>query len=154
MTRGRIFVGLILLSVACGDGRAPETTGRAETLAVQTLSQQAFLSEPPEDALLLDVRTPGEYAAGHVGGALNVPHDQLAARLAELGDSRTRPVVVYCKSGRRAGMAADVLLGAGYSRVFHLEGDMNGWQACGLPTVSGASPGEPASPPRGPAPPG
>jgi phage shock protein E len=83
--------------------------------------------------LVLDVRAPEEYAVGHIPGAINIPHDQAAARLEELRSYRDREIVLYCKSGRRAGIAADVLAQAGFSRLRHLAGDMPGWSAQGLP---------------------
>jgi rhodanese-related sulfurtransferase len=83
---------------------------------------------------VLDVRTPEEFAAGHVPGAINVPHDQVEARLPELQTKLGgKDVVVYCRSGRRAGMALSVLEQAGFRRLGHLEGDMNAWSAAGRP---------------------
>jgi hydroxyacylglutathione hydrolase len=80
---------------------------------------------------VLDVRTPQEFAAGHVPGAVNVPHDELPSRLAEV--PRDKDVVLYCRSGRRSALAADVLAANGYTRVSHLEGDMNAWVERGRP---------------------
>jgi phage shock protein E len=106
---------------------------QADTSAATDISQEEFLSSPPEGAVILDVRTEGEFGSGHVPGAVNIPHDELASRLSELA-STDQPVVVYCRSGKRAGMASEVLVAAGYTQVLHLEGDMNEWQANGLPT--------------------
>ena len=61
---------------------------------------------------LLDVRTPAEFAAGHVPGAVNVPVDELRGRLGEL--PRDRPVVAYCQVGQRGYLATRVLLQAGF----------------------------------------
>jgi len=100
------------------------------------MSQEALLehqSKHPKHLLVLDVRTPQEYADGHVPGAVNVPYDQLASRLAEV--PKDKDVVLYCKSGRRAGIAADVLAANGYTRLSHLEGDMNAWVEKGRPVV-------------------
>lgn len=84
--------------------------------------------------LVLDVRSEKEYAGGHVPGAVNIPHNQLEARLSEIGSSREQPIVLYCESGRRAGMAAATLQEAGFSSVQHLTGDMSAWRNTGLPT--------------------
>jgi rhodanese-related sulfurtransferase len=84
--------------------------------------------------LILDVRTQAEFSSGHVPGAVNIPHDELAMRLSDLDSETDRPVVVYCRSGKRAGLASTVLLEAGYTNVLHLDGDMNAWKASGLPT--------------------
>jgi rhodanese-related sulfurtransferase len=84
--------------------------------------------------LILDVRTPEEFARGHVPGALNINIDELAQRIDELSGHRADEVVVYCERGPRALKAADVLADADFSSVRHLEGDMSGWRAAGLPT--------------------
>jgi rhodanese-related sulfurtransferase len=104
--------------------------------AVTPMSQEALLehqSKHPDHLFLLDVRTPQEFAEGHVPGAVNVPYDQLASRLAEV--PKDKDVVLYCKSGRRAGIAADVLAANGYTRLSHLEGDMNAWLEKGRPVA-------------------
>lgn len=64
-------------------------------------------------ALLLDVRTQSEYREGHLPSALNIPVQELSARLSEVGPTR-RPVVVYCRSGGRSAQAAALLKQAGY----------------------------------------
>lgn len=75
-------------------------------------------------ALLLDVRTPDEYAAQHVPGASNIPVDQLPARLAEVGPA-SRPIVVYCRSGARSARAAAFLRASGYD--VHDIGGLHAW---------------------------
>jgi phage shock protein E len=115
---------------------AAATTPAPAAVVVAPLSQEALLeqqSSHPEHLFVLDVRTPQEYADGHVPGAVNVPYDQLASRLAEV--PQDKDVVLYCKSGRRAGIAADVLAANGYTRLSHLEGDMNAWLEKGRPVA-------------------
>jgi rhodanese-related sulfurtransferase len=76
-------------------------------------------------ALLLDVRTPGEYGMGHIEGAKNIPVDELGRRIPEVG-AKDRPVVVYCRSGARSARAVAMLKQAGYARVEDL-GPMSRW---------------------------
>lgn len=66
-------------------------------------------------AQLVDVRTPGEYAEGHLRGAKNIPVQDLAGRLAQL--DKSKPVVVYCRSGARSAQARSILQGAGFADV-------------------------------------
>ncbi len=73
----------------------------------------------PGSAFLLDVRTATEFAAGHIPGAVNVPVDELRARLSEV--PRDRPVVTYCQVGQRGYLATRILLSAGY-KVSNLGG--------------------------------
>lgn len=77
-------------------------------------------------ALLLDVRSPDEFAAAHLPGAMNVPVQVLEDRLAELGH-KERPVVIYCASGIRSASAARLLKAAGFRDVHDL-GGMRRWQ--------------------------
>jgi rhodanese-related sulfurtransferase len=84
---------------------------------------------------VLDVRSPEEFAAGHVPGAVNIPHDQVASRLAEI--PKDKEVVLYCRSGRRSGLAAEALEANGYKDLRLMQGDMPGWEKAGLP-VEGA----------------
>jgi phage shock protein E len=136
---GALWVAFSALAVAGGEPAvAPTATKPAATAPVAAvatpMSQEALLqhqSQHPDHLYLLDVRTPQEYADGHVPGAVNVPYDQLASRLAEV--PKDKDVVLYCKSGRRAGIAADVLAANGYKRLSHLEGDMNAWVEKGRP---------------------
>ncbi|MCH9682349.1 MAG: rhodanese-like domain-containing protein [Deltaproteobacteria bacterium] len=79
-----------------------------------------------EGAVLLDVRKPNEFAEGHVEGAVSIPHDHVAARIPEIialanGD-QTKPIVVYCRAGGRAGIAKQALLDAGFVNVSNLGG--------------------------------
>ena len=77
-----------------------------------------------QGALLLDVRTTDEFRSGHVDHAKNIPVQELASRLREVGPT-SRPVVVYCRSGGRSAAAAQVLREAGY-QVKDL-GPMSAW---------------------------
>ncbi len=71
-------------------------------------------------ARVVDVRTPAEFAEGHVPGALNVPFDEIARRAGEVGPPGA-PVVLYCRSGRRSAIAAETLRGLGYTKVYDLQ---------------------------------
>jgi len=81
--------------------------------------------------LILDVRSPQEYAEGHIPDAINIPHDQLGSRLAEIGSHKNKEIVLYCGSGGRVVTSANTLRAAGFSKLLHLDGDMNGWRSNG-----------------------
>ncbi len=76
-----------------------------------------------DGALLLDVRTNGEFASGHIDGAKNVPLHELGSRLEKL--SKKSPVVVYCRSGARSARAARILQKAGFA--VHDLGPLHAW---------------------------
>jgi rhodanese-related sulfurtransferase len=103
-------------------------------LAVMLLLSRMFLGkvEPTKarelvaaGGTLVDVRSPQEYSSGHIPGALNIPVQQLADRMRELGET-SRPVVVYCASGMRSASARSMLRRAGFQHVHDL-GAMRRW---------------------------
>lgn len=87
---------------------------------------------------LIDVRSAGEFATGHLPGAINIPLEQLLARAADL--DAAAPVVLVCQTGVRARMAADRLQPRGL-RTQLLEGGTAAWIAAGHPVVSSAATG-------------
>ncbi|MBM3260181.1 MAG: rhodanese-like domain-containing protein [Candidatus Sericytochromatia bacterium] len=92
----------------------------------------AWRVQHPE-AVLVDVREPAEFAEGHVEGAVLAPLGTLGAWAAQ--HPKDRPVVLVCKSGRRATKAAEQLGAAGFKALVHLEGGMEAWKAAGLPVA-------------------
>lgn len=69
------------------------------------------------DQVWIDVRTPEEYAAGHLSEALLIPHEQMAELISAKVSDKNTDIHLYCRSGRRADVARDVLLQMGYNRV-------------------------------------
>ena len=65
----------------------------------------------------IDVRTPEEFNEGHLQGAVNVPHDQIASQIARISPDKKAPVNLYCRSGRRAEAALEELKKLGYTNV-------------------------------------
>ncbi|MDM7861798.1 rhodanese-like domain-containing protein [Alteromonas sp. ASW11-36] len=107
-------------------------------LSLTVIAEEAVDIKPAEllqadtsEWLIIDVRSAEEYAEGHVPGAINIPHTDMAAQMSTIQTYKDKPVVVYCRSGYRAGKAADVLIEADFSDVRHLEGDIMGWRNAG-----------------------
>jgi len=89
------------------------------------------------DALVLDVRDTGDYAAGHVTGARHIPESQLADRIKELEKYRSRPIIVSCRTGSRAPAVAGMLRKRGFAEAFALRGGVAAWQQASLPLEKG-----------------
>jgi rhodanese-related sulfurtransferase len=70
-------------------------------------------------ALLIDVRTPGEFSGGHVKGAINIPVGGIATGIQKKAKDKSKPIIVYCHSGARSGAAKKALLSAGYTNVIN-----------------------------------
>lgn len=91
-------------------------------------------SQVDDDAYLLDVREPDEWAAGHAPGAHHLPMMQVPARMAEI--PADRDVVVVCRSGGRSAQVVSYLLGNGWDNVHNLDGGMHSWAASGRDVVT------------------
>ena len=91
----------------------------------------------PDGAVVVDVREPGEYAAGHVPGAVLIPLAVLPVRAHEL--PRNRRLHVICASGGRSAQAAEWLAAAGWDAV-SVAGGTAAWQRAGYPVITGNQP--------------
>jgi phage shock protein E len=101
------------------------------------LSAADFQAKTQESGVVtLDVRTPGEFASGHLVNAINIDVEgmQFDAQIAELDKSAT--YAVYCRSGRRSQIAVDRMKDAGFSNLFNLNAGVEDWAAAGLPLVA------------------
>jgi len=72
------------------------------------------------EAYWIDVRSAEEYAADHLSGAFNIPHTEIAERIGEVTTDKDAPIYLYCRSGRRSGLAQAALQQAGYTQVTNL----------------------------------
>src|SRR5574340_1504147 len=102
-----LLAALLLLS-----GMACAETPAVGTITPAKLAQRLKEPKPP---VILDARTRDEYVAGHIDTAINLPHDELERRLGEIPGDRSSEIVVYCRSGKRAKVAEDILVGKGRS---------------------------------------
>ncbi|RYV50489.1 rhodanese-like domain-containing protein [Pengzhenrongella frigida] len=99
-----------------------------------TVSDAAtVLAEP--DVTVIDVRTAGEFAAGHLADAVNIDVEGGAFESGVADLPKDATYVVYCQSGNRSGVATDTLAGLGFTDVYDVEGGIAAWQAEGGPVV-------------------
>ena len=124
---GRFAIAIILgaLTATAALAENSEST-KVPSISADELHAQRESGKAPS---VIDVRTPDEYASGHIPGAVNIPFDQVAQRIDEL--ETPQGVVLYCMIGPRARKGESALLAAGYEKVFHLEGGLAAWQAAG-----------------------
>lgn len=122
------WIVIALFSLATPAFAQSDDPSEAPSIAPSELSARRASGTAP---VVIDVRTPEEYATGHIPGALNIPYDQVAARISEV--DAPNGVALYCMMGPRARKGESALLDAGYRSVLHLEGGFAAWQAAGLP---------------------
>lgn len=110
----------------CGNSESPAPDDKAA-------GQPADLD--PNTVILLDVRSAEEYASGHLQGARNIPHDRIVEEIASIVPDKAAVVVLYCRSGRRAGTALKALHELGYENVSNFGGLEDAQERLGLPVV-------------------
>jgi rhodanese-related sulfurtransferase len=86
-----------------------------------------------EKAVVVDVCEPAEFAAGHVGGAKNIPLADLEKKLASAVKNKSLPLILVCQSGARSGRALAIAKKLGYEQAQSLGGGMASWKAANLP---------------------
>lgn len=132
----------VILLLALGAGAACEQAPRSANMGGAAAAAQEPVGGTLEtnggvaesNVVYLDVRTPEEYAAGHVVGAINIPHSEMAQRYPELEQYEGKELLLYCRSGRRSGIATRILEDVGFHNVRNV-GALSGLQAQGIPTT-------------------
>lgn len=115
---------------------AAQDAGAAGLATVSPQDAAATIDDPPADLVVLDVRTPEEFAEGHLEGAvmLDFYDPAFADSLAELDPDV--PYVLYCRSGNRSGQTLAMMEALGFESVDDVDGGIVAWQAAGLPVVA------------------
>lgn len=130
-----LFIGLLWISlVSCGQKQKESSADQDSTSKISLISP-AELNQVNKDILLIDVRTPEEYASGHLENSVNIDYkaDNFKDLISELDPNQE--VYVYCKVGGRSGRSAKILKDLGFKKVYDLEGGIIAWEKEGLKTV-------------------
>ncbi|MGH8150681.1 MAG: rhodanese-like domain-containing protein [Steroidobacteraceae bacterium] len=106
---------------------------RLRAHGASAISPQELIRLMNQGALVLDIRPTEQYAAGHIGGARQMPTDQLSKAGDTLKKHKGKPVIVYCDSGSLASAAVRQLTAQGFSKAFSLRGGVTAWRAENLP---------------------
>ncbi|MDX1434566.1 MAG: rhodanese-like domain-containing protein [Gammaproteobacteria bacterium] len=86
-----------------------------------------------EDAVVLDVRTDGEFNQGHIVNAVHVPQKQVGEQIEKLKKYRDRPIIAACRTGQISGSVCNVLRKHGFENVYNLQGGLVAWEGANLP---------------------
>lgn len=135
MKRWLIFALALGTATACGsetDGGVEGAAAAPSAAAEATGAGSVAAAE--SGVVYVDVRTPEEYASGHVEGAINIPHTEMPQRWRELEEYRDDEIVLYCRSGRRSGIALETLKGVGFTNLEN-GGGLSDLQRQGVPTT-------------------
>ncbi len=135
--RGALIAAAALALAACAnDPLAEAPVAEAPMPAVEFVGTAELAAMRANgEAIVIDVRTPEEFAAGHLPGAINMPVETFDPAAVPFEDGRE--TVLYCRSGNRSGRAAGMLADFTGDTVRHLEGGITAWVADGLETATG-----------------
>lgn len=130
-----LFCSTLLLALVClmpHDILAHKEVSSAEA--------KELLASPPDGLIILDIRTPDEFRAGHIPAAVNLDFfsPRFELKLAEL--PKNTPILLYCRSGNRSAQALEYFEEAGLGPVYHLTRGFKQWQADGLPATAPETP--------------
>lgn len=109
--------GLVLASLPAVGVQAADTAQATQAGDVASAARMAPTDAQTAQPIWIDVRTPKEFSGGHLEGAHNVPVEQIAGQISALVPNKDTPVMLYCRSGRRAEQARKLLLQQGYTHV-------------------------------------
>lgn len=119
-SRARALVALILLYASAAQAAGFRSPG------ISPSELHARLGTPEAPALIVDVRSPGEFASGHIPGAINIPAPKVTVHLEEF---RAAPgAVIYCNEGQFTRVAEQMLLRSRVKDFLHLDGGLTAWQ--------------------------
>ena len=122
-----IIAPIALILTACG------STGAK----VNNLNVTEFSNKVKDSAVVvLDVRTPGEFQTGHLANAVNIDYEGLNFEGEVNKLDKTKTYAVYCRSGRRSGLATGLMSKDGFKSIFNLEGGIEAWQSAGNAVVN------------------
>ena len=124
----------LIRSAALGALLAAASVHAQEIAKVTQSALLERIQKKDTSVIILDVRSPEEFAAGHVPGAINIPYTHLPARISSIPSPTDKDVVVYCEIGVRAEKAAASLRSNGFTRLMYLDGDMKQWREGKRPT--------------------
>lgn len=111
----------MILTVACGKNPTSSDSGLIKSMAGEELVKQNS-GKDKDKVLIIDVRSPEEYKAGHIPNAINMNVDGFEDRIAEIEDLKEFPIITYCNSGKKSGDVAEILVKNGFTNVTNATG--------------------------------
>jgi phage shock protein E len=144
-----VLLTALLLAAGCSSGdtatsdagtESSNSSADAEAAGIRLVSATegaSLQADPPDDLVILDVRTPEEFAEGHLDGAVMIDFYEadFADRLGELDPEV--PYLLYCRSGNRSGQTTVIMRDLGFTDVANVDGGIVAWSGAGLQVVNG-----------------
>jgi len=130
-----LLITILWVSFVSCDQKQNDKSTDQDSASVISLISASELDKANDQILLIDVRTPGEFASGHIENSINIDYksDDFKDLIGELDTNQE--VYVYCKVGGRSGRSAKILEDMGFEKVYDLKGGIIAWEKEGLKTV-------------------
>ena len=128
-----LFIAVAMVGAPLLSSCAPQEMVQAQSIkTIDAASANKIVAENP-NITIIDVRTPEEYAGGHVPNAVNIDFKspEFAQGLKRLPTDK--PYIVYCRTGHRSGLSMDAFKQLGFKHVYNVAGGITAWQGTGLP---------------------
>ena len=116
----RLLLVALLVAMLAGCGQSP--AGASVDISVD----EALRQWQNKEAVIIDVRTPGEYRDGHIPGVVNIPLDELEKRMGEI--PKDKKTVLICRTGSRSAQGTRLLRSKGFNNVYNSTGGMSTWK--------------------------
>lgn len=130
-----LWITMILISsVSCGQKQNKNSTDGDSASKISLISATE-LKKVNDQILLIDVRTPGEFASGHIENSINIDYkaDNFKELIGELDPNQE--IYVYCKVGGRSGRSAKIMRDMGFKNIYDLKGGIIAWEKEGYKTI-------------------
>ena len=134
-----LFAVLVLAvvnhAIAQADGKNAATGKAATSVKNIDASEAAKLLEENKKIVVLDVRTPDEFAAGHIASATNINFNDPKFKERIVVLDKSKPYLVHCAAGGRSAKAREILKELQFQSIYHLDGGLKAWEKAGKPVV-------------------
>lgn len=121
-----VMILTMALTVACGDKTAKPAENSTDVATIKTMTGEELVKQnsgkEKDKVLIIDVRSPEEYKAGHIQHAINMNVEGFEDRISEIEDLKDFPIITYCNSGKKSGQVAEILVNNGFKDVTNAAG--------------------------------
>ncbi len=124
--KSKIIIPILLLALLLAGCAAPTSTDKDATYKQISMSEAVEMMQNEDEYIILDVRRPDEFAAGHISNAINIPNESIGNEEINGLPDKDQLILVYCRSGRRSKEASEKLVRLGYTNIVEF-GGINDW---------------------------
>ena len=114
MKKWTLLLLAVMMLTACGQDKENDKGAVYVNITAEEAKQ---IMDSEEGYIILDVRTQEEYDQGHIPGATQISHEEIAEKAEDVLTDKNQLILVYCRSGRRSKIAAEALVGLGYTNI-------------------------------------